>query len=84
MPEELGLDGILLGEEELGCADEVPVHSVLHLQLFMFHHDQNLLVGAANEVPGGRGCVPHDGLQVENMATSVAGPTGMVGKRISS
>ena len=65
-PEELGLDGFLLGQEELSCTDGVPVHSVRPLQLFMLHHEQNLLVSAAHEVSGAGGGVAHERLQVED------------------
>ena len=65
MPEELGLNGFLLGKEELGCTDGVPVHGILPLQLFMLHHEQNLLVRAAHEVPGGGGSVAHERVHVE-------------------
>ena len=47
-PEELGLYGLILGQEKLGHPDQVPIHCILPLQLFMLHHEQDLLVGRAN------------------------------------
>ena len=50
--EELRLDGFFLGCEELGGSDGVSGGSILPLELFVLHHQQDLFVGGADEMPG--------------------------------
>ena len=50
--EELRLDGFFLGCEQLGGSDGVSGGSILPLELFVLHHQQDLFVGGADEMPG--------------------------------
>ena len=49
---ELRLDGFFLGDQQLGGSDGVSGGSVLPLELFVLHHQQDLFVGGADEMPG--------------------------------
>ena len=49
---ELRLDGFFLGDKQLGGSDGVSGGSVLPLELFVLHHQQDLFVGGADEMPG--------------------------------
>ena len=50
--EELRLDGFFLGYKQLGGSDAVSGGSILPLELFVLHHQQDLFVGGADEMPG--------------------------------
>ena len=80
-PQELVLQGFLLGEKKLGYTDGVSADSVLPLQLLVLYHEQDLFVGDAHQMPRGGGGVMHQGPQVEDVVHGDL--VGMVGKRIS-
>ena len=50
--EELRLDGFFFGDKQLGSSDGVSGGSILPLELLMLHHQKDLFVGGADEVPG--------------------------------
>ena len=43
-PQELGLNGFLLSQQELGGPDGISGGCILPLELLIFHHKQNLFV----------------------------------------
>ena len=65
--EELGLDGFLLGQQELCSTDGIPGGRVLPLELFVLDHEQDLFVNRANQVPRGGGGVTHHVLQIPDV-----------------
>ena len=48
----LCLDGFFFGYKQLGGSDGVSGGSILPLELLMLHHQEDLLVGGTDEVPG--------------------------------
>ena len=50
--EELCLDGLFFSQKQLGGSDGVSGGSILPLELLMLHHQEDLLVGGTDEVPG--------------------------------
>ena len=70
---ELGLDGLLLLQQELCGPDRISGDCVLPLELLMFDHKQDLLVCISDQMPrGGRG-VAHHRLQIADVVPGYLG-----------